>query len=393
MQAQIRNCVICESAEKRLIFRQPLVVPAGRCAYVGYDVVSCNRCGFVYADAGILQDDLDRHYAGPNKIAQSLSEEGEAKREFPRIDNALRIVMPLAKPGDRILDVGCGTGRLLGLLKENGYTQVSGIDQSQTAAEIAWTKYGVSVNVGSIFNYQGQEFDLVTTCHVLEHIVNLSAFLLRLRSLISESGFLYVEVPNANDFSRFADPDGPGEWIYIRDLYTHFTPEHVNFFSPTSLRNLMMRFGFEEVFCKADKLCVISSAWRRRAIVADSSTESEVAMYAAKSRELQTGALRVIHQMVNSGHEILVWGAGLHTQRLLASGELGKANIRAFIDGDPSYQGGELAARPIIAPSEIASIKGQPPILVSSWKAQSAILQAIRNLGIQNEAIPLYEDR
>lgn len=392
LRAQSRVCAVCGSAERTVIFRQPLVLPPGRCTYAGYDVVSCARCGFIFADTGIVQEDLDEYYAGPNKIAQSLSLEGEAEREFPRIDNALKLVMPFVKQGDRILDVGCGSGRLLGLLKRNGYTQVLGIDSSPVAADIARTKHDVQVNVGSIFGFQGQPFDLVTTCHVLEHITDLSAFVLRLWSLIGESGTLYVEVPNASDFSRFADPDAPEDSIYIRDLYTHFTPEHVNFFSPISLRNLMTRFGFEQIFCNGDTLGVITSAWKRsRVIAVDIGTAAEVALYAHKSKELQAGALRIIHELAISGQELLVWGAGLHTQRLLASSELGKANLVAFIDGDPSYQGGELAGRSILAPCEIGSIVGQPPILVSSWKAQGAIVQAIRSGRIPNEVITLYD--
>jgi hypothetical protein len=57
---------------------------------------------------------------------------------------------------------------------------------------------------------------------------------------------------------RFADPQSPGEWMYLRDLYTHFTPEHVNFFSLVSLRNLMLRHGFDEVRCEAHPLGVIA---------------------------------------------------------------------------------------------------------------------------------------
>lgn len=390
---QSRTCAVCGNTEKRIIFRQPLVLPVGRCTYAGFDVATCTRCGFIFADAGTVQEDLDEHYAGQNKISQSLSAEGEAEREFPRIDNALKLVMPLVKPESRIFDVGCGTGRLLGLLKQNGYSHVSGIDSSSVAAEIAWAKHNVPVTVGSIFEYEAQEFDLVTTCHVLEHIADLATFVLRLWDLVGERGVLYVEVPNADDFSRFADPDAPEDCIYIRDLYTHFTPEHVNFFSPISLRNLMIRFGFEEVFCKADPLGVITSAWRRNAITVDLGTESEVALYATKSQQLQTDAFRIIQQLAISGQNILVWGAGLHTQRLLATGELSKLNIVAFIDGDPSYQNGELASRPIIAPSEIRSVAGQPPILISSWKAQGAISQAIRSLGIPNEVIGLYVGR
>ena len=193
--------------------------------------------------------------------------------------------------------------------------------------------------VGSIFDYQGEEFDLVTTCHVLEHLVDLPAFLLRLWSLIGERGILYVEVPNAADFSRFANPAGPGERIYIRDLYTHFTPEHVNFFSPASLRNLMTRFGFEEVSCSADPLAVIGSVWKCRPFATDSNTESEVSELRHSIPETPAGRSSENSAAGRIRETDSSLGSRANTQRLLGSGELDKANIAAFIDGDPSYQG------------------------------------------------------
>ena len=175
---------------------------------------------------------------------------------------------------------------LLAMFRELGF-DCRGIDQSPVAAEAGMKKYGVRIDVGSVFDLPaGNEFDLVTTSHVLEHIVDLPAFLQCMWSLTKPDGFLYVEVPNAGDFLRFADPQSPGEWMYLRDLYTHFTPEHVNFFSLVSLRNLMLRHGFDEVRCEAHPLGVIASVWKRRSIVTDTNTAKEVVAYAAASRRI-----------------------------------------------------------------------------------------------------------
>ena len=174
--------------------------------------------------------------------------------------------------------------------------------------------------------------------------------------------------------------------MYLRDLYTHFTPEHVNFFSLVSLRNLMLRHGFDEVRCEAHPLGVIASVWRRRSIVTDTNTAKEVVAYAAASRRIQQSALDTIRDLVRSGDPILVWGAGLHTQRLL-TGELTRANIQAFIDSDAAYRGTTLAGKPILAPGEVVS---GLPILVSSYRSEDKIVQYARSAGIQNRMITLY---
>lgn len=210
-----------------------------------------------------------------------------------------------------------------------------------------------------------------------------------MRTLVSPQGVVYIEVPNAADFERFADPSNVPESIYIRGLFTHFTPEHVNFFSVTSLRNLMRRCGFEEVECQGTPLGAIASTWRRSRVDRDADTAPSVRRYAAHSRELQRKALDRIRTLAASGREIYVWGAGLHTQRLLANGGLSDVAIRAFIDSDPIYKGSTLAGKPIISPAEIS---GDDCIVISSYRAERKIEEAARRMGLTNELVKLYSD-
>jgi hypothetical protein len=63
------------------------------------------------------------------------------------------------------------------------------------------------------------------------------------------------------------------------------------------------------------------------------------------------------------------------------------ANIQAFIDSDPSYQGTTLAGKPILAPSAVA---GGLPILVSSYRSEDKIVQYAHRAGMQNQIITLY---
>lgn len=382
-----RRCSICESADREIVVRQPLEVPAGRCTYSGYDIVVCKRCGFVYADTVLDQRSLDIHYGTPTyRYAREVAASPDSDIDIARFRACATSLAPLLPRNASVLDVGCGTGLLLKIFQELGFV-CRGIDQSPVAAEAGRKGYGVQIDVGSVFDLPvGDEFDLVITSHVLEHILNLSAFLSSMWSLTKPEGVLYVEVPNAGDFLRFADPHSPGEWMYVRDLYTHFTPEHINFFSLVSLRNLMMRHGFDEVRCEAHPLGVISSVWTRRDITTDHETAKELIAYAEASRHIQQEALDIILDLVRSETPILVWGAGLHTQRLLAGQMIG-LNIQAFVDSDPVYRGATLAGKPILEPHEVP---GGIPILVSSYRSENKIVQYARCAGIRNQLITLY---
>lgn len=387
-----RACCVCESPEKQTLFRQPLELPEG-CSYNGYNIVACLRCGFLYADSSAPQPAWDRHYNSSTKVAQSLAQNSEPPEDIVRLDNSMTHIRRSLNPEASLLDIGCGTGYLLSRLRQDGLQKLSGIDQSPVAAGIARTKYGLDVTVGSIFDYHSTPVDFITVCHVLEHVADVAGFLRHIYGLLANGGTVYIEVPDASQFDCFVDPLSTNAWIYMKDLFTHFSPEHVNFFSVVSLRNLMTRFGFEAVFCESDPLGVVVSAWRRPSLEPDCKAREVLLRYAAKSRQLQNRAMEIIDSLADSGAEVVVWGAGLHTQRLLASGNLRSVNILAYVDSDPSYQGALLAGRPILRPEEIGLLNGKPAILISSWKAQRGIGKAIESMGIPNRVIYLYENR
>ena len=78
------------------------------------------------------------------------------------------------------------------------------------------------------------------------------------------------------------------------------------------------------------------------------------------------------------------------TQRLLASTKLIQANIAAFVDSNPKYQGKSLVGRLILAPHELQTRR--EAILISSWMYQKEIEEQIRNmLGLHNRLIKLYD--
>ena len=290
----------------------------------------------------------------------------------------------------RILDVGCGTGYLLHLLKNVGMTDLMGVDQSCVAAEIGINRYKIDIEVESIFNFKNRNFDCILLCHVLEHIVDISNFIIIVDRLLAKNGIIYIEVPDALQFGNFIDPQHSGSSIYEPDVFTHFTPEHINYFTPNSLRNLMFRFGFEEIFCESDPLGVVISAWKPRRPVLDSEGEACLLNYISGSSSLLNTARARIKLLAEKNIAILVWGVGLHTQRLLAVGDFSSIRIIAFIDSDPNYNGKQLFGIDIISVDKISSIPGEPPILISSLKSQLSILKTIDRFKIPNKIIKLY---
>lgn len=97
----------------------------------------------------------------------------------------------------RLLDVGCGTGGMLSLLRDFGHA--SGIDLSPEAVQLAQERHGagVAVHVGGIpGGLPGPgSLDVVTAFDVVEHIEDDLAAVTALREVLVPGGFFVCTVP------------------------------------------------------------------------------------------------------------------------------------------------------------------------------------------------------
>ena len=393
--SRARGCPVCGSTERRVVFHQEFAAVEQATPVTGYDVAVCERCGAAYADGIPEQAAFDRYYAEMSKYEYAQRGGAESDYDARRLALIAGVIAPhVPGPEARILDVGCASGRLLAQLRERGFTRVSGLDPSPACAAAARRLYDIDVRTMTLAEVArtGERFDVVIMVGVLEHLRELDASFADLRALLPTGGLLYVEVP---DVTAFADwPNAP---------YQDFSTEHINFFSPASLRNLMRRHGFSQAFLEQNHrdqsyrtvMSNISAGFRRDEAIAPFAPELDRDTAAGLERYLaQCGAddrrLRdAIDRIVAAGRPILVWGVGTHTTRLMATSRLAEANIAAFIESNARYHGKMLHGHPILPPSALRD--RAEPVLVSSRVFQREIADQIRNdLGCGNELILLY---
>jgi len=94
----------------------------------------------------------------------------------------------------RILDVGCGAGRLLLRMRRDGFARVSGIDPF-IERDLEYAS-GVVVRKGGIDALSG-EYDLIMLHHSFEHMTEPRAAMQALAALLAPSGHLLVRLPVA----------------------------------------------------------------------------------------------------------------------------------------------------------------------------------------------------
>ncbi len=390
----IRNCPICGSGEKRVIFQQRFGTFSEGSLLSGYDVATCAACGFVYADGIPDQAAFDRHYAEMSKYEYAHSG-GEVSpldtRRFGEIAGLIERNLP--DRSLRVLDVGCATGGLLAEMRSRGYANVSGLDPSPACGRFAREFYGIQVHEGTIFKngLAGGAFDLIILVGVLEHVRDLLPALQGIGASLTEDGCIYAEVP---DLSAFMDwPGAP---------YQEFSTEHIGFFGPKSLHHLFHRSGYrllnmERVPRQFTKSTVMPSACGlfRRGVAAagelpvDDETEPALLRYLERSAREERRVVDILSGLADERREIVVWGVGTHTLHLLETTRLAEVPIAAFVDTNANYHGKQLHGRPIISPQEMQ--KRSEPILVSSLAFQDEIVAFIRaELAMTNPLILLY---
>ena len=135
-----------------------------------------------------------------------------------------------------VLDVGCGSGTLLGLLKQRGF-RVTGLDFSAEAAAIAKAENGVDVAVGSLeeAHFPAESFDVVTLFHVMEHVTNPRLVLAQVSRVLKPNGVAILQVPNIESW-QFK--------IFGARWYGLDIPRHVIDYSRNSMLKLLADSGF-----------------------------------------------------------------------------------------------------------------------------------------------------
>lgn len=395
-QKSKRNCPICKSYKNKLLFRQEFSVLSGDDFLKGYDVTVCQNCGFGFADNIPEQSVFDTYYENMSKYEYQDSGGKESEFDLMRFEMYVNIIKPhLLSKKSSILDVGCATGRLLSLFKESGYENVKGLDPSPVCSEAAAKLYGICVQTGTLWDLEIPQnpFDCIILSGVLEHIRDLDRALSKLVSILSNSGLVFIDVPDASRFSQY--PDAP---------FQQFSTEHINYFSSVSLSNLMKSLGFIEVLTQQatypqstnTNSTSVMGIFKKpenidlEPLIRDAVTEVDLIKYIQQSQKIEDRIHQIINEIVDRGQPIFVWGTGTHTLRLMETSRLPQAKISAFVDSNHRYQGKKIFDIPIIAPSELTD--KQEPILISSRVFQNEIVQQIQDkLACNNELILLYE--
>ena len=154
-----------------------------------------------------------------------------------------------------VLDVGCGTGgnlvRIINHMSSKQFVPIKGIgieiSQVQAAeADVSLKKIGGycihNSAIGGLKEVPDNSIDLIILCSFLEHETSPLPLLKVCREKLGSHGKVVIKVPNFASLNRIVRQD---RWCGFR------YPDHVNYFTPETLRLIVENSGLKVDSLKA----------------------------------------------------------------------------------------------------------------------------------------------
>jgi 2-polyprenyl-3-methyl-5-hydroxy-6-metoxy-1,4-benzoquinol methylase len=195
-----------------------------------YEGTVIGKCSF----CGLLRTFVPRSSRFDPKQSDVIFYE-ENKKLFSKLFAPnLRGIQKYCQKGN-VLDIGCSSGILLGLLKDKGY-DVSGIEPNVKAYNHGKIKFGKHIYHGTLDTYKtNKKFDVIILSHVLEHVLNPPQEIVLIKKILARGGIVLIGIPNTRNIIFALRKK---YWEYLRPN------EHIWHFSDTYLITLLKRNGF-----------------------------------------------------------------------------------------------------------------------------------------------------
>ena len=153
----------------------------------------------------------------------------------------------IKRPG-KLLDIGCGNGKILVMAREYGW-EVKGLELSESLAKTIRQLFGIEVAVANFLAYDNPHdtslYDVVILRHVLEHLPDSILAMTKIYDLLNKDGHAVMEFPDIESLNfkikRFLSRVG----IRRKKYKESYKPGHCNEFSRQSFTYLLNATGFQ----------------------------------------------------------------------------------------------------------------------------------------------------
>jgi 2-polyprenyl-3-methyl-5-hydroxy-6-metoxy-1,4-benzoquinol methylase len=172
--------------------------------------------------------------------------------EPERFAERLAFLLSEVRPGERVLDVGCGEGAFAAAMAERGAVPVC-VDVADEPLRRLRARFAQLTDVrrataGEPLPLGDGEADAAWAGEVIEHVVDVGAFASELRRVVRPGGRLVLTTPGHGGALLAGLAASPEAF----DEHFHPYADHLRFFSERTLRMVLEDAGFEDVALRTE---------------------------------------------------------------------------------------------------------------------------------------------
>jgi 2-polyprenyl-3-methyl-5-hydroxy-6-metoxy-1,4-benzoquinol methylase len=174
------------------------------------------------------------------------------------------------QPGQKILEVGAGTGNTLAFIKAQGLAaEVMGVELMKLSGS---NQDNDAIDKFQIANIENEEidaakeyFDVILCPDVLEHLVDPWAAVEKITGHLKKGGLFIISVPNLREWSTLAKIVFKGDFRYQSEGGI-MDRTHLRFFCRKNIRQLLTTPSLTVTCCKPNFMLAkeIPEAWKKR---------------------------------------------------------------------------------------------------------------------------------
>ncbi len=242
------ECTFCKKKLTTLILKN--IVKYGAL----YDVYECAQCKVAMLHPFPSDEILAKLYSYGSYRTDRGKRFGFLIESLIHLGRILkrRRISRFVKTG-KILDIGCGRGLFLDVMRRGGWDTI-GTEFNEDTASYAIKNYGLNILPGDITQHklQTESLDAININQVLEHLKNPKKVLEESHRLLRRGGTLIISVPDLRS-PQFAI--GKKNWAYL-DI-----PFHLFHFTEEGLSELLKKNEFKVKYIKRFSLEMGPFGW------------------------------------------------------------------------------------------------------------------------------------
>ena len=202
-----------------------------------YEMVRCNRCKLLFANSIYGNERIEDLYT------ESDFDYGDELFGLKKTYGyCLKQAMKFLERTKHMVDIGCGNGFLLEEAIKYGWENVSGVELSEKAINCSkpYVKQKIINKSFDADYFHENYFDLVFSAMVIEHFTDINRFFSDVNKILRPGGIQLIIAHNESHFLS----------KLLKNKHPIINDEHVNIFSPNTLKMILHKHNFEIISIK-----------------------------------------------------------------------------------------------------------------------------------------------